>query len=137
MFLFILLFLIIIFLAGVTTVPLFIPLLVVCAVLIRKSWIFSVAFGLGLFLDLISMRVLGYTGLVFIIFIFLVKLYERKFETQTLTFVFISTLLGSFVYLTIFGYQAILLQSCVSALIAVLLFKLSVRNLQSSKKFEN
>ncbi len=123
MFLFILLFLIIIFLSGITTIPISIPLVIVTAVLFKKSWVFSVALGLGLFLDLISMRVLGYTGLVFIIFVFLVRLYERKFETQTLTFIFFATLIGSFVYLSIFHYSNVLLQSFVDALLAILLFK--------------
>ncbi len=123
MFLFILFFLAAILLSGITTIPFLIPLIVVTAVLFKKSWMFFVTLGLGLFLDLISMRVLGYTGLIFIIFVFIVRLYERKFETQTLTFVFFSTFIGSLVYLSIFHYSSLLLQSFACALLAVLLFK--------------
>lgn len=109
--------------SGITTIPFFLGLLVVCTVVFRKSWVFFWALGLGLFLDLISIRVLGYTGLMLTIFVFLIRLYEKKFETQTLTFVFISTFLGSLVYLQIFGYQQILLQSLINSLFAVLFFK--------------
>lgn len=120
---FILFFLIIIFLTGITTIPLFVPMLVVCSVVFKKSWIFFVALGLGLFLDLILIRSLGHTGLVFIIFVFLVRLYERKFETQTFTFVFLATFLGSLAYLSIFHYNNVLVQSFISALLAILFFK--------------
>ncbi len=122
MFFFTLLFLAAIFLAGVTTVPLSIPLLIVLAVLIRKSWVFFAALGLGLFLDLILIRPLGYTSLVLTIIIFILFLYKRKFETQTLTFVFLASFLGSIFYLWIFGYSNALIQSLVNAILAALLF---------------
>ncbi len=123
MFFFTLLFLAIIFLSGITTIPFSIGLLTVSAVVFRKSWVFLAAFGLGLFLDLILIRPLGYTSLILTIFVFLIRLYERKFETQTLTFVFFATFIGSLAYLNIFHYDNILLQSFVSALSAILLFK--------------
>lgn len=121
---FILFFLFLIFLSTLTTIPLSISILVVCSVIFRKSWVFFVAFFLGLFLDLILIRPLGYTGLIFAVFVFFVFLYERKFETQTLTFVFISSFLGSLIYLMIFKYDNILIQSFVSSLLAILLFKM-------------
>lgn len=120
---FILFFLLTIALGGITTIPLPIPLIIVCAVLFRKPWVFFAAFVLGLFLDLFLLRPLGQTGLFFVLTIFTVFVYERKFETQTTTFVFLSTFLGSFVYLNIFHYDNILLQSLISALSSVLLFK--------------
>jgi|SRR3989344_1024098 len=123
MLLFILLLLVTIFLIGITTIPLPIPLLVIYAVVFRKSWIFFLAFGLGLLLDLFLLRSLGQTGLIFILLIFLVFLYEKKFETQTLTFVFFSTFLGSFIYLVVFGYNNALVQSFVNAVIGILFFK--------------
>lgn len=109
---------------GITTIPFAIALLVVATVVFKKSWVFFAAFGLGLFLDLILIRPLGYTSLVFAIFVFLIRLYERKFETQTLAFVFISSFLGSLIYLLIFSYNQAFIQSLVNSLIAVLLFKI-------------
>lgn len=107
----------------ITTIPFSIGLLAIMTVLFKKSWVFFAALGLGLFLDLIMIRQLGYTGLIFIIFVFLIRLYERKFETQTVIFVFISTFLGSLIYLMIFEYNNVLIQSLVSAVIAILFFK--------------
>lgn len=120
---FTLFFLLIIALSSLTTTHFYIGLLAVMTVIFKKSWVFFAAFFLGLFLDLVLIRPLGYTSLVFTIFVFLIWLYERKFETKTLTFVFISTFLGSLVYLNIFGYQQTLLQPILSSLFAILLFK--------------
>lgn len=115
--------LLIVAISGITTIPFSVGLLTVSTVLFKKSWVFFWAFGLGLFLDLIMIRVLGYTSLVLTIFVFILFLYERKFETQTVAFVFISSLLGSLIYLKIFGYQQIFLQSLINSLFAVLFFK--------------
>ncbi|OGH24558.1 MAG: hypothetical protein A3B47_03695 [Candidatus Levybacteria bacterium RIFCSPLOWO2_01_FULL_39_24] len=120
----ILLTLITLIISGITTIPFVIGLLTIQTVLFKKSWVFFLALGLGLFLDLIMIRPLGYTSLVLAIFVFLIRLYERKFETQTIAFVFISTFLGSLIYLMIFGYNNVLIQSLISAIIGVLFFKL-------------
>ena len=123
---FILFFLLTILLSSITTIPFSIALLVVGTVVFRKSWIFFAAFFLGLFLDLSLLRPLGQTGLMFTLFIFTISLYERKFEAQTLTFVFFAAFLGSLIYLKIFGGNYILLQALISSLFAILLFKFSI-----------
>lgn len=123
----ILLTLLVVFISGISTIPFSVGLLAVATVLFKKSWVFFLALGLGLFLDLISIRPLGYTTLVFVIFVFLIRLYERKFETQTAIFVLISSFLGSLIYLNIFGFQQIFLQSLVNSLFAALLFKIFAR----------
>ena len=120
----ILLTLITLIISGITTIPFVIGLLTIQTVLFKKSWVFFLALGLGLFLDLIMIRPLGYTSLVLAIFVFLIRLYERKLETKTIVFVFISTFLGSLIYLMIFGYNNVLIQSLISAIIGVLFFKL-------------
>jgi hypothetical protein len=113
-----------IIISGITTIPFSVGLLVLSAVIFRKSWVFFLALGLGLFLDLIMMRILGYSSLILTILVFLVFLYERKFEIQTAAFVFISTFLGSLLYLKIFDFQQIFLQSLINALFTVIFFKL-------------
>lgn len=123
MFFIAILILLIIAASAITTIPLSVALLAVTAVLLKKSRVFFLAFGLGLFADLISLRPLGYASLLLIIFVFLIRLYERKFETQTMPFVFISTFLGSISYLWLFGYNNILVQSLICAVISILLFK--------------
>lgn len=121
---FILLTLIAVVFSGITTIPLSVGLLAVSTVLFQKSWVFFLAFGLGLFLDLTLIRPLGYTSLMFAIFVFTLFLYERKFETQTRTFIFFATFLGSLVYLKIFGGSYLLLQAFASALSSILLLKI-------------
>lgn len=113
-----------IILSSFTTIPILISLLVVCAVVFRKSWVFFAAFLLGLIIDLFQLRLLGQTALFFVIFVFLLFLYERKFETRTLAFVFIATFSGSIIYLLTFGYSNVLIQSLASSLLAALTFKI-------------
>ena len=121
--LFVIFFLFLILSSSLTTIPLSIIILVVCAVIFRESWVFFAAFLLGLYLDLILIKPLGYTSLMLTVFVFLIRLYERKFETQTISFVLLSSFLGSLIYLKVFGYSNILAQSLVSSLLAILLFK--------------
>ncbi|MBI4096583.1 MAG: hypothetical protein HY425_02590 [Candidatus Levybacteria bacterium] len=116
-------------LVGITTIPILLSLLVVCAVVFRKSWVFFLAFILGFILDLLLLRPPGQTGLFLILFISIVFLYERKFETRTKTFVFISTFLGSLIYLWLFGYNQVLMQALVNSLLAVLFFRFVIPNL--------
>lgn len=113
-----------IILSSFATIPFSLAVLVVSAVIFRKSWVFFAAFLLGLIIDLFQLRFLGQTALFFVIFVFLVFLYERKFETQTLAFVFFATFSGSLIYLLIFGYNNVLIQSIINAIIGVLFFKL-------------
>ena len=123
------LFFLLIIISSLTTIPLSIAVLSVITVLFEKSWVFFAAFLLGLFLDLFGLRPLAQTSLFFVLFVFIIWLYERKFETQTLTFVFFSSFLGSLIYLIVFRYNNILFQAFVSALFAVLVFHL----IQNSK----
>jgi len=122
--------------SGVTTIPFSVGLLAVGAVVFRKSRVFFLALGLGLFLDLAMIRPLGYTSLVLITFVFLIRLYERKFETQTSTFVFISSFLGSLIYLQLFAYNQVLLQALINALLAIILFRFCHPELVSGSRFD-
>ena len=117
------LFFLLIIISSLTTIPLSIAVLSVITVLFEKSWVFFAAFLLGLFLDLFGLRPLAQTSLFFVLFVFIIWLYERKFETQTLTFVFFSSFLGSIAFLWLFGYQMVFLQSFTTALLSVLFFR--------------
>ena len=77
----VLLTLFVIIISGITTIPFPIGLLAIVTILSKKPWVFFLALGLGLFLDLISIRALGYTSLALTIFVFILFLYEKKFET--------------------------------------------------------
>ena len=113
--------------SSVTTLPLVFLALLCLAVLTRKEWIFVIAFIAGVLLDAFSFRALGQSSLYFIIYIFLVFLYERKFEISTKYFIFIASFLGSFGFLIIFSYNNLVLQSLVSSIIAVSVFSILSR----------
>lgn len=99
---------------------------------VSKTWIFFLAFFMGIILDLMLFRFLGATSLFLTTFLFLIFLYEKKFEIHTLPFVLIVSFVGSALYLMIFGYNYVLQQALVSSLIAVLLFAFC-KNLRHKK----
>ena len=113
--------------SSITTLPLVFLTLLCFAVLTRKEWIFVIAFIAGLALDALSFRLLGQSSLYFILYIFLVFLYERKFEISTKYFIFIASFLGSFGFLIIFSYNNVVLQSLISSIIGVLIFSIFSR----------
>lgn len=120
--------------SSLTSMPLVFLILLCIAIIERKEWVFLVAFVAGVVLDILTFRTVGETSLFFTVFIFLVFLYERKFETGTKPFVFISSLIGSFVFLLIFyPGKFIVFESIINAAIGILLFTfLSRINLQKS-----
>jgi len=113
--------------SSVTTLPLVFLTVLCLAVLTSKEWIFVIAFIAGVLLDALSFRALGQSSLYFILYIFLVFLYERRFEISTKYFIFIASFLGSFGFLIIFSYNNLILQSLMSSIIGVLIFSILSR----------
>lgn len=107
---------------ALTSLPLSLLLLLNIAVITKKTWVFAAAFLAGLLLDILTLNPLGKTSLFFLIFIFIVLIYDRKFEIQTYPFVLISSFFGSLVYLIIFGYPSIFAQAAFASTVAVSLF---------------
>lgn len=121
---FVLLIIALIFQASLTTIPFVFLILLCLLVLSRKNWLFIFAFSFGLVLDLVSFKTLGISSTFFIVFLFLALLYQSKFEIATNTFIFFASLLGSFGYLMLLGYNNnIILQAILSSIIGLLLFK--------------
>lgn len=114
---------------SATTMPFIIGALILLAVTFRKNWVFLAAFLVGLIFDILALRTIGTTSLFFIILIFLIFIYENKFETETVPFVFVSTFLFSFSFLIFLGFSNVILQSLVSAIVTALIFRLSSRYL--------
>lgn len=123
-----LLILLTIFFSGLSTVPLSVGLIILCAVLFKRSLVFFLAFGLGLYLDLAFVSTPGQTSLVLSTIVFLIKLYERKFEIRTANFVFMATTISSIFYLWTLNPQMIFLRSLGCAVFTVIIFKI-VNNL--------
>jgi hypothetical protein len=124
-FLWLLLLLISVLLEGtVTALPLVLLCLICMTISLRSSIIFFPAFIAGIFLDAFALRSIGGASIFLLITIFLILLYQRKYEINSYTFVLIASFLSSLVYLFLFNFNGVILLSCVSAVIAVLLLML-------------
>lgn len=110
--------------ATLITVPLVLILLINLLALEKKSWVFTAAFFSGLMLDILTLRYLGSTSLFFVAFLFVINLYERKFETSHIYFVFFASFIGSFLYLNIFEIRLSLVQSVFAAFLGFLIYYL-------------
>jgi len=110
---------------SLTTIPFIFLVLLCLTVLLREDWLFIAAFIFGLLFDLFSFKTIGVSSSFFVAFLFLVLLYQSKFEITTDYFILIASLLGSFCFLFFQGYtNSIILQTAVSAIIGLCLFKL-------------
>lgn len=87
----------------VTTLPLILSILLVLYILVNEPWVVVMAFVVGIFQDSASVMMLGSHSLFLVLFLFVAMLYERKFETRTLQFIFLFSCLGSVFYGWFFG----------------------------------
>lgn len=108
--------------ASIITIPLILIGVLLIAVVSKKSWIFPLAFLAGIMLDLTKLNSIGETSLFLIIFLFVILLYDRKFEIKTLPFIYFSSFLGSFIYLAFSKSHHILPQAIISSVISVFSF---------------
>jgi len=110
---------------SLTTIPFIFLVLLCLTVILKENWLFVLAFVFGLLIDLLSFKMIGISSSFFVLILFLVLLYQSKFEITTGYFIFISSLLGSFVFLVISGYHnSLILEPLLSAFIGLLMFKL-------------
>ena len=119
------LFLLALVIEGVlTSVPLSFIVLLTFFILKREAYIFYMAFLAGIILDMLSIRPIGISSSYFLVVLFAVLLYERKFETQTIIFVALASFFGSlgFLFITSFN-NLIILQAIVAAGLAIVMFK--------------
>lgn len=110
--------------STVTTLPLVLVLLLCFATIKRDTSIFIIAFCVGIFFDIVTLRPVGVASMFFLTFLFLVFLYQRKYEIESYPFVIMASFVGSWFFLTIFGYQDVFFVAGVSALLAAGLFGL-------------
>lgn len=113
---------------SITTLPLLIGGLVFFAVTSRKDWVFLIAVITGFIFDVLTLRTIASTSIFFTILVFLIFIYENKFETETVLFVFLSTFISSFIFLIFLGFGNLILQSLVVATLTSLIFRLSSRH---------
>lgn len=110
---------------SLTTIPLIFLSLLCLMVLLRQEWILIYAFIFGILLDLLSFRTLGFSSGFYVVFLFLVILYQSKFEIATGYFVFIASLVGSLIFLLLAGFTDwLIVQILASAVIGWGLFEI-------------
>lgn len=113
--------------ATITTVPFVVGILLVWYVYTRDNKIFLSGFICGILFDILTFHQLGISSLFFTLFIFLLFLYEKKFEVMTVPFLAFSSFLGSLAFLRMFNYHGILLVSVFNVLFTILFFKVISR----------
>ena len=106
--------------ASFTTIPVAFLFLLLLTIFKKSSIVFIVAFFVGVLMDILLLRPLGMTSMVYLLILFLVTLYDRKFEIATTSFIGFSSFFGSLIYLLVFQNQVPILQAIVSAIFAVL-----------------
>jgi cell shape-determining protein MreD len=111
--------------------------LLLSTLFIKTGAIFSFALVSGILLDLLAVRPLGATGLFFVVFLYLVQLYDRKYEITSVTFVGVASFLGCYFYFWVFGEHDILFRSVISALITSILFYVAKKKYGISFKNES
>lgn len=90
---------------GGFQLPLSLLFLLVFFAVTKSERAFLLAFFIGLLLDTLLIRTLGLTSLFFVVFLFLIHLYERKYEIKTLPFVLIALFFGVGIYGLLFDYH--------------------------------
>ncbi len=108
--------------SSITTIPLILLVLLVSTVVLRDDIIFLLAFIFGIFLDILTFKTVGVSSVFFTFLVFLILIYEKKFEINTPSFIIFSTLLSSILFLIFFQRGNVIIQSLVSTVISLILF---------------
>lgn len=85
--------------STIITIPLTLLIILFAAVILKNNDVFILAFFSGLLLDILRLGTIGLTSAYFVLFVMLIFLYQKKFEIESISFISISALLGSFIYL--------------------------------------
>jgi cell shape-determining protein MreD len=106
----------------ITTLPLVIICLLCWTIVRRDTSVFPAAFFAGLLLDTLTVHRVGGASIFLLALVFLILLYQRKYEINSYPFVLAASFLGSGLFLMVFSYNNVLLQAMIGSLIAVVLF---------------
>jgi cell shape-determining protein MreD len=107
---------------SLTSLPLTLVMLLCVTIIKRDETVFIAAFIAGVLLDVFALRQVGGTSLFFLLFIFLLLLYQRKYEIYSTPFVLVASFIGSALFLFVFGYGNVLGQAVLSTIFAGVLF---------------
>lgn len=85
-----------------TSLPLVLAVLLILATQIRSNDIFFIGFSAGVILDVLLLRPLGETSVFFLMTLFLMFMYEKKYEVGSVLFITMFTFIASSIYFMIF-----------------------------------
>lgn len=118
--------------ATIIPLPLTLLVILLMSVFYEGETVFLVALIAGFILDGLAMRGLGSTSIFYLVFLFLVFIYESKFERKSLPFICLASCLGSWVYFLVFGSSVLWLQVGLSTIIGGTAF-LAISQLQKKR----
>ncbi|HET9946887.1 MAG TPA: hypothetical protein VFQ63_02385 [Patescibacteria group bacterium] len=101
--------------ASLLQFPLVLAVVIVAAAISDLPFIFLVSVFAGFVLDGMTFRTIGSTSIFFLISLFVLATYKRKFELQSPFFIFTAIFLLGLLYNVLFGYRFGLLSSVVTA----------------------
>jgi cell shape-determining protein MreD len=132
-------FIISIFLEGtVAKLPFVFISLVILTIAMRNLVLFILAFFAGILLDAFALRPIGETSIFLLLCVFLMLLYQRKYEINSYPFVLLASFVGSLIYLLVFGYAGAIWLASLSTIVAVLLFMIfRIANFKSASQNTN
>lgn len=108
--------------SSIESVPLTLAWLTSIAVVYHTRFTYILAVICGCIMDSLSFHPVGGRSIYFLFVTWVVFLYERKFNIQTIPFVFIVTTISTLFYTWIFGYHFIIALSLVNGIAATLFF---------------
>ena len=109
--------------STITTIPLILLSLLSLTAIFREKFIFVLAFIFGILLDLATLKPVGFSSIIFEIFIFLIFMYQSKLEITTNNFIIVGSFLGSVAFLLLNGlFRNIILESIASTLVGLMIF---------------
>lgn len=120
----------------ITTLPLVLASFLILMIFLRARFLFWLALFVGILLDVFLLRPLGMTPLILTVFLFIVLLYESKFEASTGYFVLIASFLGSLIYLLAFDIQTAFIQSVFMSLLTLGVVKLLIHSEIKKPKYK-
>lgn len=117
----------------ILSLPLVAMSLLLLTVQFKTADVFIVAFFSGLALDVLLVRQIGETSVVFLILLLFVFLYDRKYEVRSLLFVTLGTAIAIGVYLIIFPSSDRMVQILLTTLLGASIFTI-IRRLDTKPK---
>ena len=105
--------------ASIITTPISLLILIVFYCFYQDEWIFFAAFLSGVILDIVLVQYVGITSGYFLICIFLISLYQRKFEVSSYYFLSLYIFFSTVFYAWIFSIRQPLLVAIMSSFIGI------------------